>query len=197
MSQLHSHATTSTLTPHTRKQRGEGEERKESSHPEPKGKKKRPSAPVEEAVVDPLESTLIPHTQAMQLLYPTTTSSSSSSPSSSHSQRRLCCVYGVEHLLRFLVKLPSLLSESDLLPHQISAFTSTVSALIRWLNEREGELFATAAYTFVDKHYLVQLNPKDCRDEPTTADETQPSHHSKAETNHAGEEAEAVEEEQS
>ena len=158
--------------------RGAKERPRANERPQPTGDEK-PSA-------ESLELTPLAHARALQLLSTHTPAScpptvfpsfAASAPSSSSaSSSPLCCVYGGEHLLRLLVKLPFLLSDSELTPLQASALTSTVAALVHWLQAHEAEAFNSAAYTFVDKAYLQLLDAKDCRDPALSVEEEKAGH---------------------
>ena len=140
-----------------------------------------------------LEESHFPHSNALHLLsassHPSTlyppllsstaatassphSSSSSSSPSAAASAslppRPLSSVYGGEHALRLLVKLPALLTTAELSAVQLTAMCSTLTQLIRWMAQNEAELFTSAAYEFADKQYLTQLTPHQCRDTSTS-----------------------------
>lgn len=116
------------------------------------------------------------HEVAMALLDPVHPTRPSSPSLSSH----FAAVYGCEHLLRLLVKLPALMESSDLLTGAVADVSATLQALIKWMALHESTLFpsTSTAYHFVDKHYLQQLQPNDCKLEPEHGDQEQEQHDS-------------------
>ena len=68
-------------------------------------------------------------------------------------------VYGVEHLVRMLCKLPSILrdGEDEWLADQRSAVRYTLSSLYRWLGAHEDDLYRHSAYEQPSPDYMSKL----------------------------------------
>ena len=83
-----------------------------------------------------------------------------SPPSSSVSSSRLFYysgVYGAEHLLRLLVKLPGVLEQAELTEAQRLSIQRTLSLLYRWMASNDSLLFSPDAYELADRDYLQQI----------------------------------------
>jgi mortality factor 4-like protein 1 len=68
-----------------------------------------------------------------------------------------CDVYGGEHLLRLLVKLPALLAHAALSEEELRHLGVRLGDLAKWLLARTRSLFLTDAYVRVDDGYVAAV----------------------------------------
>lgn len=60
-------------------------------------------------------------------------------------------VYGAEHLLRLLIKIPSILVKTNLSPSEVSQLTARLSELVRYLAQHKADLFLNT-YDLCEAH---------------------------------------------
>ena len=68
-------------------------------------------------------------------------------------------VYGVEHLIRLLCKLPAILRDGEVewMTEQRKAVRYTLAALYKWLSAHEELIYDYSAYEHADKEYMAKL----------------------------------------
>ena len=75
-----------------------------------------------------------------------------------HPEASLVDVYGVQHLLRLFVKLPQLLSGSDVGEDDMTVIKQKLHEFLKFINKTTNKLFTDTAYEPADADYLAQYN---------------------------------------
>lgn len=78
-------------------------------------------------------------------------------------------MYGPEHFLRLLVKLPELLEYARLKPEEARAISLTLNELLRYMARHSSSIFSPDAYTRASEDYIKAFEAEEAKTKLLTA----------------------------